>query len=140
MREESLFSASVTDLRRHCTNPQRSRGVHLNMIKQPLGLCGWEMQIYRLADLHLNANVACMLELDASLRIKGITFLCPCIIAPEMLNHLEPKRIPEDWDTSSFPPPSPARARSRQGQDLKWKCPCLSLSMGTLPGVTSGTH
>lgn len=60
------------------------------MIKQPLGLCGWEMQIYRLADLHLNANVACRLELDASLCIKGGTFLCPGI-APERFNHLEPK-------------------------------------------------
>lgn len=59
MKKESLISASVTDLRWRCTSPQCSRGVHLNMIKQPLGLCGWEMQIYRLAGLHLNANVAC---------------------------------------------------------------------------------
>lgn len=28
------------------------------MIKQPLGLCGREMEIYRLPNLHLNANAA----------------------------------------------------------------------------------
>lgn len=36
--------------------PPVLQGVHLNMIKQPLGLCGWEMEIYRLPNLHLNAN------------------------------------------------------------------------------------
>lgn len=38
--------------------PPVLRGVHLNMIKQPLGLRGREMEIYRLPNLHLNANVA----------------------------------------------------------------------------------
>lgn len=42
------------DLRR--TTP--SARVHLNMIKQPLGRCSWEMEIYRLPNLHLNANAA----------------------------------------------------------------------------------
>lgn len=70
--------------------PSAPGGVHLNVIKQPLGLCGWEMQIYRLEDLHLNANVAGRLELDAALCIKGFTFLSPWS-APQRLNHLEPK-------------------------------------------------
>lgn len=87
MRKEFLISASVTDLRWH--PPPVLQGVHLNVIKQPLGLCGWEMQIYRLADLHLNANVAGRLELDASLCIKGhLPFPTE---SPERLNHLEPK-------------------------------------------------
>lgn len=87
MRKEFLISASVTDLRWH--PPPVLQGVHLNVIKQPLGLCGWEMQIYRLADLHLNANVAGGLELDASLCIKGhLPFPTE---SPERLNHLEPK-------------------------------------------------
>ena len=38
--------------------PPVLRGVHLNMIKQPLGLRGGEMEIYRLPNLHLNANAA----------------------------------------------------------------------------------
>ena len=86
MPDLSLCNRAKTVLRLHPV----LQGVHLNVIKQPLGLCGWEMQIYRLADLHLNANVAGWLELDASLCIKGVTFLCPCI-ASERLNHLEPE-------------------------------------------------
>lgn len=61
------------------------------MIKQPLGLCGWEMQIYRLPDLHLNANAASRLELDPAALKTSPAFLCLLHAPPEVLSHLEPK-------------------------------------------------
>ena len=52
------FDLCLCRLDLRCTNPWCSGGVHLNMIKQPLGLRGGEMEIYRLPNLHLNANAA----------------------------------------------------------------------------------
>lgn len=51
-----LIFVSVQGFKMH--QPPVLQGVHLNMIKLPLGLRSWEMEIYRLPNLHLNANAA----------------------------------------------------------------------------------